>query len=147
MRNDKQVLKIVRRVLRNTKHGRLVWPSAWVPGQRRVLLCWRARNSAVTSFFYWTFLMFISWMLIMPSFQKSLILEQFPCNYLNSLGLLVFIRWIVIYRMDNAIHLLNNWGLIYSKSFTIFALLTLKSFCKVLNCTVLFQRALLLGRM
>ena len=68
--------------------------------------------------------MFISWMLIMPSFQKSLIVEQFRWNYLNSLGLLVFIRWIVIYRMDNAIHLLNNRNLIYSKSFTILALLT-----------------------
>ena len=44
-------------------------------------------------------------MLIMPSFQKSLTVEQFPWNYLNSLGLLVFIPWIVIYRMDNAIHL------------------------------------------
>ena len=27
--------------------------------------------------------MFISWMLIMPSFQKSLIVEQFQGNYLN----------------------------------------------------------------
>ena len=27
--------------------------------------------------------MFISWMLIMPSFKKSLIVEQFQGNYLN----------------------------------------------------------------
>ena len=29
--------------------------------------------------------MFISWMLIMPSFQKSLIAEQFQGNYLKQL--------------------------------------------------------------
>ena len=31
----------------------------------------------MTPFFYCIFLMFISWMLIMPSFKKSLIVEQF----------------------------------------------------------------------
>ena len=50
MRDNKQVLKIIRSV-RNTKHGRLVWPSTWVPGQRvylgKVLVPgWRAQNSA-----------------------------------------------------------------------------------------------------
>ena len=29
--------------------------------------------------------MFISWMLIMPSFKKSLIVEQFQGNYLKTL--------------------------------------------------------------
>ena len=37
----------------------------------------------MTPFFYCIFLMFISWMLIMPSFKKSLIVEQFQGNYLK----------------------------------------------------------------
>ena len=32
-------------------------------------------------------------------------------HWITQLVLLVFIRWIVIYRVDNAIHLLNNGGL------------------------------------
>ena len=38
----------------------------------------------MTPSFYCIFLMFISWMLIMPSFKKSLIVEQFQGNYLNN---------------------------------------------------------------
>ena len=37
--------------------------------------------------------MFISWMLIIPSFQKSLIVEQFQGNYLKS--------WILHYAIKN----------------------------------------------
>ena len=35
-------------------------------------------------FFYCIFIMFISWMFITASFKKSLIVEQFQANYLNS---------------------------------------------------------------
>ena len=42
-------------------------------------------------------------MFIMPSFKKSLIVEQFLGNYLN--------RWIAIYPVDSAIQLSNNRGL------------------------------------
>ena len=47
----------------------------------------------------------------------------------------------------NAFHLLNNRGLadLLQILYNIGSLN--KSFCKVLNCTILFQRALLLGRM
>ena len=37
----------------------------------------------VTPFFYCIFLMFISWMFITQSFEKSLIVEQFQGNYLK----------------------------------------------------------------
>ena len=37
----------------------------------------------MTPSFYCIFLMLISWMLIMPCFKKSLIVEQFQENYLN----------------------------------------------------------------
>ena len=37
----------------------------------------------MTPSFYCIFLMFISWMLIMPSFKKSLIVEKFQGNYLK----------------------------------------------------------------
>ena len=33
-------------------------------------------------------------------------------HWITQLVLLVFIRWIVIYPVDSAIHRLNNWGLI-----------------------------------
>ena len=32
-------------------------------------------------------------------------------HWITQLVLLVFIRWIVIYPVDSAIHRLNNWGL------------------------------------
>ena len=41
------------------------------------------KQALVTPFFFAFFLMFISWMLITPSFKKSLIAEQFQGNYLN----------------------------------------------------------------
>ena len=31
-------------------------------------------------------------------------------HWITQLVLLVFIRWIVIYPLDSAIHRLNNWG-------------------------------------
>ena len=31
-------------------------------------------------------------------------------HWITQLVLLVFIRWIVIYPVDSAIHCLNNWG-------------------------------------
>ena len=33
-------------------------------------------------------------------------------HWITQLVLLVFIRWIVIYPVDSAIHRLNNWGLV-----------------------------------
>ena len=36
-------------------------------------------------------------------------------HWITQLVLLVFIRWIVIYPVDSAIHRLNNWGLKCSK--------------------------------
>ena len=51
----------------------------------KVIRIFNAQNThfKVTPFFYCIFLMFISWMLIIPSFKKSLIVEQFQGNYLN----------------------------------------------------------------
>ena len=43
---------------------------------------WRV-NKHSDPIFLLHFLMFISWMFIMPSFKKSLIVEQFQGNYLN----------------------------------------------------------------
>ena len=34
-------------------------------------------------------------------------------HWITQLVLLVFIRWIVIYPVDSAIHRLNNWGLMF----------------------------------
>ena len=39
--------------------------------------------------------MFISWMLVMPSFQKSLVVEQFQGNYLNNSGIDLFSLYVL----------------------------------------------------
>ena len=53
------------------------------------------RKKAQWPFFYCTFLMFISWMLITPSLKKKgLIVEQFQGNYLKSR----LIDWLIISR-------------------------------------------------
>ena len=37
-------------------------------------------------------------------------------HWITQLVLLVFIRWIVIYPLDSAIHRLNNWGLLNNRA-------------------------------
>ena len=46
---------------------------------------------------------------------------QITIHWITQLVLQVFIRWTVIYPVNNAIHRLNNWGLIYfpQKTFTV----------------------------
>ena len=45
------------------------------------------------------------------------VVQTLAIHWITQLVLLVFIRWIVIYQVDSALHRLNNWGQVSLHSF------------------------------